>query len=219
MTHAATASPLPYRLDDAANTLFDGQGRRFDAATRTWPSDDATAATCGGTRMDALQAVAWLQQRSGHPLRVPVGVIGPRDATPAQMAVARHVGAGLARMRLAVICGGRQGIMEAVAQGAADEGGVAIGLLPEPTPEAANPYLTHVIATGLGEARNALIARSAFCLVAIGDSYGTLSEVALGLQFGKRVFGLAGAARVHGVEHRADADAALMAVANHVLAN
>jgi uncharacterized protein (TIGR00725 family) len=92
-----------------------------------------------------------------------------------------------------------------------------IGLLPEPSPDAANPYLTHVIATGLGEARNALIARSAFCLVAIGDSYGTLSEVALGLQFGKRVFGLAGAARVHGVEHRTDADAALLSVANHVL--
>ena len=51
------------------------------------------------------------------------------------------------------------------------------------------------------------------------DSYGTLSEVALGLQFGKRVFGLAGVARVHGAGHRSDAEAALVSVANHVLAS
>jgi uncharacterized protein (TIGR00725 family) len=212
---------MTYWLDERASCLVDGPGRRLDPAARAWQeAPQGTAEPPPGARqLEAPQAVAWLQQRSGHPLRVPVGVIGPRDATPAQLAVAQRVGAGLAQMGLAVICGGRQGIMEAVAQGAAGHGGIVIGLLPEPSPDAANAYLTHVIATGLGEARNALIARSAFCLVAIGDSYGTLSEVALGLQFGKRVFGLAGAARVHGVEHRADADAALLSVANHVLAN
>ena len=217
----ASPSPAPYWLDERAGCLLDAHGRRFDAAARTWQATPQAAAgpPPGCRRLEAPQAVAWLQQRSGHRLRVPVGVIGPRDATPAQMAVAQRVGMGLAQMGLAVVCGGRQGIMEAVAEGAASRGGIVIGLLPEPSPDAANAYLTHVIATGLGEARNALIARSAFCLVAIGDSYGTLSEVALGLQFGKRVFGLAGAARVHGVEHRSDAEAALLSVANHVLAN
>ena len=87
-----------------------------------------------------------------------------------------------------------------------------------PTPALANPYVTVPIATGIGEARNALVARAAFCLVAIGDSYGTLSEVALGLQFGKRVFGLAGAARVNGVRHCASPDEAIDAVARVVLA-
>jgi hypothetical protein len=74
-----------------------------------------------------------------------------------------------------------------------------------------------VIATGIGEARNAIISRSAFCLVAIGNSHGTLSEVALGLQFGKKVFGLEGAAELEEVTRCADAQAALEAVARLVL--
>jgi hypothetical protein len=62
-----------------------------------------------------------------------------------------------------------------------------------------------------------LIARAAFCLVAIGDSYGTLSEVALGRQFGKRVMGLEGAATVEGVEQCASAQDAVRRVAHAVL--
>ena len=89
--------------------------------------------------------------------------------------------------------------MEAVAEGVTRQGGVAIGLLPDATPDLPNPFLTHVIATGIGEAHNVIIARSAFCLVAIGNSHGTLSEVALGLQFGKEVFGLEGAAQLEEV--------------------
>ena len=204
-----------YRIDTVAGRLTDSGGRRFDPAARRWLEEPTDA--LGGEAVDAQAAVRWLQRCSGTPLRTPIGVIGPRDATPAQMEVARRIGAGLADMGLAVICGGRHGVMEAVAQGASDAGGVSIGLLPDTTTEHANPYLTYVIATGIGEARNALVARAAFCLVVIGDSYGTLSEVALGLQFGKRVFGLEGAARVHGVEHRQEADAALEAVALQVL--
>jgi uncharacterized protein (TIGR00725 family) len=89
--------------------------------------------------------------------------------------------------------------------------------LPETEAEAANPYVTIPLATGIGEARNAIVARSAFCLVAIGDSYGTLSEVALGLQFGRPVIGLAGAAQVDGVRHVATADEAVDAVARIAL--
>jgi uncharacterized protein (TIGR00725 family) len=116
-----------------------------------------------------------------------------------------------------VLCGGREGVMEAVARGVAKERGVTIGLLPEPDARAANPHLSVVVATGLGEARNAIIARASFCLLAIGDSYGTLSEVALGLQFGKSVFGLAGAPAVRGVRGCVSPDAALDAVARLVL--
>ena len=78
---------------------------------------------------------------------------------------AEAIGRGLAQMGLAVVCGGRQGVMEAVCKGAADAGGVAIGMLPEADPASANPYVGIVIATGIGEARNALIARSSLCLV------------------------------------------------------
>ncbi len=103
--------------------------------------------------------------------------------------------------------------MEAVCKGAAGNGGVSIGVLPEAEPQAANRYVTHVIATGIGEARNAIIARSALCLVAIGNSYGTLSEVALGRQFGKQVIGLDGAAQVEGVVMADSVERALELVA------
>jgi uncharacterized protein (TIGR00725 family) len=187
-------------LDRAARTLHDGAGRTFDLSTRRWAPTGADASG-DGKRLDAIEALGWLQRESGHPLRVPVGVIGPRDATPLQLELARDVGEAIARCGLAVICGGRHGVMQAVCEGVARAGGVSIGLLPDTEPALANPYVSVAIATGIGEARNAVIARAALCLVAIGDSYGTLSEVALGRQFGKRVIGLAGAARVDGVVH------------------
>lgn len=161
------------------------------------------------------QATRALQQR---PLRVPVGVIGPRQATPAQVDAARAIGQGLAVMGLAVICGGRAGVMEGACQGAAQAGGTAIAVLPDADPREANPYATVILATGIGEARNAIIARAAYCLIAIGDNFGTLSEVALGRQFGKTVIGLEGAARLDGVIHVATPQAALAEVARCVLA-
>jgi uncharacterized protein (TIGR00725 family) len=158
------------------------------------------------------------QRQRSAPIRAPVAVIGPRQATPAQAAAARAVGRGIAEMGLALICGGRTGVMEAACQGAAEAGGVAIGILPDTDPQAANPYATVVIASGIGEARNAVIARAALCLVAVGDNFGTLSEVALGRQFGKLVIGLEGAAQVEGVVHVDGPAAALALVARCLLA-
>lgn len=201
-------------LDRARRRLLDGAGRRLEVSARAWVADGGP----GAPRVSLAEAVAWLQRESGAPLREPIGVIGPRDAGGAQLAAAEAVGAGLARMGLAVLCGGRQGVMEAVARGVAKERGVSIGLLPEPDAHSANPHLSIVLPTGLGEARNAIIARASFCLVAIGDSYGTLSEVALGLQFGKTVLGIAGPPLVPGVRPCADPEAALDAVARLVLA-
>lgn len=80
--------------------------------------------------------------------------------------------------------------MEAAAQGAVEAGGVAIGMLPEEDARHANDYLTVAVPTGMGELRNGIIARSALCLVAVGGSVGTLSEIALGLRMGKTVMGL-----------------------------
>ena len=204
-----------YSLDRERGLLFDAQGRRFDARQRVWAKRRTRSS---GEAVDALAASAWLQRESGSPLRVPVGVIGPREASRRQQHCAEMVGRGLARMGLAVICGGRQGVMEAVCRGVSSEGGVAIGMLPEADPASANPHVGIIIATGIGEARNALIARASFCLVVIGDSYGTLSEVALGLQFGKKVIGLEGAANVVGIVQVASHAAALNEVAQAVLA-
>jgi len=203
-----------YRLDRARSRLFDSTGRSFDPATRAWSTPSAAVT---GDDVDAVTAVTWLQRMSGAPIRVPIGVIGPREATPAQWSAAEAVGRGLGTMGFVVICGGRQGVMEAVSKGIGDAGGVAIGMLPEADPTFANPHVGIVIATGIGEARNALIARAAFCLVAIGNSYGTLSEVALGRHFGKRVIGLEGAANVDGVIHVANVEQALEEVAKCAL--
>ncbi|HEX6977984.1 MAG TPA: hypothetical protein VF342_01675 [Alphaproteobacteria bacterium] len=201
-------------LDAAAGALCDAEGRRFDPGARVWRPHGRAAE---GEAVSLRTAVRWLQRDSGHPVTAPIGVIGPREASPAQCAAAEEIGAALAEMGIAVLCGGRQGVMEAVCRGAASRGGLAIGLLPEADTSGANPHVTIALATGIGEARNALIARAAFCLVAVGNSYGTLSEVALGLQFGKRVFGLEGAATVDGVRHVESPQAAADAVARFLL--
>ena len=164
-----------------------------------------------------LNGGLWIRRGNGPVLRVPIGVVGPRQASSEQAATAYALGAGLAIRQYPVICGGREGVMEAVCRGVASQGGLAIGLLPDADPSLANPHVSVSIASGVGEARNAIIARSALCLIAVGDSLGTLSEVALGLHFGKRVFGLAGAAKLAGVEVCVDVDAALDAVDRLVL--
>ena len=183
---------------DRPNGLLFHDGRAYTPATRSWQAAPPPAVA---EPADPIQALAWLQRESGHPLKAPIGIIGPNEATAEQVAVAAEAGAIVGRMGLAVLCGGRQGVMEGAARGAASVGGIAIGLLPHGDPTQANPFVTVAIASGIGEARNAIIAQAGACLIAVGDSHGTLSEVALGLRLGKRVFGLAGAARVDGVVH------------------
>jgi uncharacterized protein (TIGR00725 family) len=100
--------------------------------------------------------------------------------------------------------------MEAACRGARSEGGTTIGILPGLDRSAANPYVKVAIATGLGEARNALVVRAADCLIAVGGAYGTLSEIALALKTGKRVVGLK-TWEIEGVTPVASAEAALSA--------
>jgi uncharacterized protein (TIGR00725 family) len=69
--------------------------------------------------------------------------------------------------------------MAAAAAGAHAENGLVIGIRPNDSVEGANPDLSAVIVTNMGEARNAVIVWSADAVIAIGGSWGTLSEVAL----------------------------------------
>jgi uncharacterized protein (TIGR00725 family) len=89
--------------------------------------------------------------------------------------------------------------MEAACRGARSEGGTAVGILPGLERGAANPHVSVAVATGLGEARNALVVRAADALIAVGGAYGTLSEIALALKAGKPVVGL-GTWEIDGVE-------------------
>ena len=121
-----------------------------------------------------------------------VAVVGPGDASPEELQTAEEVGAGLAGLGAVVVTGGLGGVMEAACRGARGEGGTTVGILPGHDRAAANPFVDVAIATGLGEARNALVVRSADALVAVGGGFGTLSEIALALKAGKHVVGLGG---------------------------
>ncbi|WP_246333328.1 TIGR00725 family protein [Aureimonas mangrovi] len=121
---------------------------------------------------------------------MPVGIIGPREAKPHQLETAEALGAELARHGLQLLCGGRNGVMEAACRGHAEAGGIPIGILPDDEWQAANPFVAIPIATGIGPARNAIIARACVALVAVGGGVGTLSEMALGLQFGRLVLAM-----------------------------
>jgi len=134
--------------------------------------------------LDRLAAI----QRSPRRYVQPIGIIGPGDGGAAECAAAFAAAGCFARAGMSIICGGRGGVMEAASRAAAQAGGIVVGILPEEDTRAANPYLTVAIPTGMGEMRNAIIARSSLCLLAIGGGLGTISEIALGLKWGKPVF-------------------------------
>jgi uncharacterized protein (TIGR00725 family) len=116
-----------------------------------------------------------------------VAVVGPGEATPGDLTAARAVGSELARADAVLVCGGLGGVMEAACHGARESGGTTVGILPGANRATANAFVDVAIATGLGEARNALVVRSADALIAIGRGYGTLSEIALALRARKPV--------------------------------
>src|SRR5712691_8886774 len=119
-----------------------------------------------------------------------VAVCGASDATPSQIDAAREVGKLLAQNGAVVINGGYGGVMGAASEGAAGEGGTVVGILPDDDRSGASPHLTVAIATGLGQARNSVIVTAADSVIAIGQGWGTLSEIALARKLGRSVFAL-----------------------------
>lgn len=183
-------------LDRTRGILRDTEGRRFDPATRRWR---AARGKPHGQPVSLREALRWLQRDSGQPCRVPIGLVGPRKASARQLRCAETAGLALAELGLTLLCGGREGVMEAACRGAAAGGGLSIGLLPDDHWASANPYVGVPLASGIGVARNAIIARASLCLVAIGGGAGTLSEIAFALQFGRPVLTLEGAPQIEGV--------------------
>lgn len=119
-----------------------------------------------------------------------IAVIGPADASEKEASIAEEVGALLAKAGCVVVTGGLGGVMEAAARGAKSEGGTTLGILPGDSRHGSNPFVDLAVPTGMGEARNALIARAADGVIAVGGGYGTLSEIALALKMGKPVVGI-----------------------------
>ena len=119
-----------------------------------------------------------------------VAVCGASAPSEEIAALAEEVGERLAAAGAIVVSGGLSGVMEASCRGAQRAGGTTVGILPGESRDAANPYCTVTLPTGMGELRNGLIVRAADALIAIGGAYGTLSEIALGLHAGKPVVAL-----------------------------
>ena len=119
-----------------------------------------------------------------------IAVIGGKQPSPQEAELAEEVGRKLAIKGAILVCGGLGGVMEAACQGAQSEGGVTIGILPGESRQAANPYVQIPIVTGIGYARNLAVVKSAQAVIAIGGSYGTLSEISHALQSGIPVIGL-----------------------------
>jgi len=122
-----------------------------------------------------------------------VGVVGPSaPEDPRLLEHARRAGSLLAEAGCVLVTGGLGGVMAAVAAGAAEGGGQAIALLPGADRDDASPGHTLALPTGLGEMRNALLVRVVDAVLALGGSWGTLSEIALAARTGVPVFSVGG---------------------------
>jgi hypothetical protein len=118
-----------------------------------------------------------------------IAVFGGRTVGKELYADAVEIGRLMAEENWLVFCGGGTGVMEAVARGVKEGGGICIGILKGTNLKEGNPYLTLPIKTGLGVARNALLAYNCDAAVAIDGQYGTLSEIAYAMQLNKPVIG------------------------------
>ncbi len=118
-----------------------------------------------------------------------IGASGTQEGDEAWV-LAEEVGRRLAEAGVAVVCGGGGGVMEAAARGAAQAGGEVIGIVPGESPDDANGYCTHVVATGIGHARNLAVVSSGEAVIAIGGEWGTLSEIGFARVIGHRVVAL-----------------------------
>jgi hypothetical protein len=130
---------------------------------------------------------------------VVIGVIGAGRVSETGYAAAREIGRLLAERGTTLVCGGLGGVMEAACRGCSEAGGTAVGILPGPTGEQANPWVALPIVTNMGHARNIIIAHTAQALIAVEGEYGTLSEIAVALKLGKPVISLHGWTTVPGV--------------------
>jgi uncharacterized protein (TIGR00725 family) len=121
-----------------------------------------------------------------------VAVIGAARCEPDSESalLGEEVGKRLAGAGVTLVCGGLTGVMEAACRGATEADGVAIGIVPGNEVSEANPFCTHVVATGIGHARNLAVVSSGDVVIAIGGEWGTLSEIGFARAIGRTVIAL-----------------------------
>ena len=119
-----------------------------------------------------------------------ISVVGGEQCSKEIYDMAVEAGRRIAKLGAVLVTGGRKGVMEAASKGAKMEGGVTIGILPSMDRQEGNEYIDYKIVTGLGYARNILVVLNGDIVIAIDGHYGTLSEIAFALEYGKPVLGL-----------------------------
>ena len=100
---------------------------------------------------------------------------------------AEEVGRLLAERGCTVVTGGGGEVMAGAARGAKAAGGATIGILPGERHDDANEWIDHTVVTGIGHARNLAVAASGEVVIAVGGSWGTLSEIGFARRLGRRV--------------------------------
>lgn len=119
-----------------------------------------------------------------------ISVVGASSCGEKEGDLAYRVGREIALRGHILVCGGLSGVMEESAHGSSDAGGTSVGILPGADRQGASRWLTVSVPTGMGEARNAMVARACDAMIALGGGFGTLSEIALALKMGKPVVGI-----------------------------
>jgi uncharacterized protein (TIGR00725 family) len=129
-----------------------------------------------------------------------IAVLGSSDPAPPFVSLAIEIGRAIAEVGGILVCGGLGGVMEAAARGAKEKGGLTVGILPSYDKKTANAFIDVIVPTGLGHARNILVAASGDAIVALPGSHGTRSEISIALKLGKPVIGVRGWGEISGVK-------------------
>jgi hypothetical protein len=123
-------------------------------------------------------------------MEIIIGLIGAGETSEEEYVIAFETGREIAKRKCTLLCGGLGGVMEAACKGAKSEGGLTVGVLPGEFKNEANPYVDIPIVTDMGHGRNIIVVRSSDALIAIGGSFGTLSEIAFALRLEIPVIGI-----------------------------
>ncbi len=119
-----------------------------------------------------------------------IGISGGGVCSKETWELAYQTGKEIALRGHMLVNGGLYGVMEASAQGARENGGITVGILPGSDKSAANKHTLIPITTDMGESRNIILMQTADAVIAFKGEFGTLSEVAIALKIGKKVVSL-----------------------------
>lgn len=122
--------------------------------------------------------------------KIRIGVIGGASPSSEFRDIAFEVGKRIAEKGAILVCGGLSGVMEAAARGVKAAKGFSLGILPGNSTKDANPYIDVAVVTGMGYSRNHLVVMNSDVLIAIDGEFGTLSEIAYGRVYDKKIIGI-----------------------------